>query len=246
MKTRRTIITGDRGFIGGHLFGRLHCDPRFEAAEFYRNAFSSAERLAAKLDGCQVAVHLAGMSRSDDGDLLYRVNMKLAETLAAALTLLPADRRPALFFGSTTHIAKNTPYHASKRDAQALFERAGLDVTTLLMPNVFGPYSRPFFNSVVSTFCRMAADGATPERIDDAELKLIDVFSLNNIIAEMIWEHKPDTPAAAVNIPHRFTLRLPELWNKLLVMSGRRSGSIPADSEFDRLLYAAYSSYLNH
>ncbi|MDD4816554.1 MAG: NAD-dependent epimerase/dehydratase family protein [Victivallaceae bacterium] len=244
MKPIRTAITGNRGFIGGHLFGRLRCDRRFEPVAIERRDFESAERLAAALDGCSAVVHLAGLSRHEDGAWLYHVNMELAEKLNAALNALPSGRRPALFFGSTTHIAKETPYHASKRDAQTLFEHSGFDVTTLLMPNVFGPYSRPFFNSVVATFCKMAADGATPERIDDAELKLIDVFSLVNAIAEIIAGHTPSAAKAVVTaIPHRFELRLPELWRKLLAMSGRTPETETDTPEFDRLLRITLNSY---
>lgn len=229
-------ITGCEGFIGGHL--ARACEGRgWHVAACPRSAFALPSELAEWVGGCDRVVHLAGLSRHPDGAFLYRTNMALAEALSAALQ---ANPRP-LYFASTTHDrTRDLPYHRSKRDARALFERSGLfPVVTLRMANTFGPGSRPFYNSVVSTFCRIAADGGAPERVDDVPLELIYIDELVGAIAGLLADPAPAT--GAVEIGARHFLRLPELWEKL---AGWRQTPPEDPSGTDRMLWETFRSYL--
>lgn len=228
-------ITGSEGFIGGHL-ARACRERGGEVSACPRGAFARPEELAAQVAGCDRVVHLAGLSRHPDGEFLYRTNMGLAAALDAALQ---TDPRP-LYFASTTHdCTHDLPYHRSKRDARALFERSGrYPVITLRMANAFGPGSRPFYNSVVSTFCRIAADGGTPERVDDVPLELIYIGELVAAIADLLAAPAPAT--GAVEIGARHFIRLPELWEKLA--QWRRTP--PEDpTGFDEMLWDTFRSY---
>jgi len=227
-------ITGSEGFIGGHL--ARACEGRgWAVSACPRESFARPEELAAWVGSCDRVVHLAGLSRHPDGELLYRTNMALAEALDTALQAVP---RP-LYFASTTHdLTHDLPYHRSKRDARALFERSGrYPVITLRMANAFGPGSRPFYNSVVSTFCKIAADGGTPERVDDVPLELIDVGELVAAIDDLLADPAPVT--GAVEIGARHFIRLPELWEKL----ARWRKTPPEDpAGFDELLWKTFRS----
>ena len=115
--------------------------------------------------------------------------------------------------------------------------------TTLLMPNTFGPCARPFFNSVVSTFCYQAAHGQTPERIDPAELKLIHVRTLCREILQII--RRNESGITAVEIPHEYEIRLDHLWEKLQEWkAGLDAGKSPdAKTLFETDLLSAFLSY---
>lgn len=181
-----------------------------EQVPFQREWFEQPDKLKAFLASCDTVVHLAAVSRHGDGGFLYRTNMALAQALASAAEEL--ETPPVICLGSTTHIAKQLPYHASKRESRRILEASCAECVTLLMPNAFGPYSRPFFNSVVSTFCRIAADGGRPEKIEPAELNLTYIDTLCTQILNAVRSQRKQT---VLEFPHEHTVFLPDLWRLL-------------------------------
>ena len=227
----RLGITGQSGFIGSHLFRKAKISGGFIPQEFHRDFFEKTEDLKKFADSCDVIVHLAGLSRHEDGEHLYRTNVGLTEKLIRACSGLQK-----ILLGSTTHIGKDLPYHASKRRSAELLERYG-NFAILLMANTFGPGSRPFYNSVVSTFCSMAASGRAPDRIDDALLQLIYV---DDLCSEILKAAK-SAECGTIEIPHTHEIRLPELWNKLKAWS--EGGKPQIADAFDAELYTTFLSY---
>ncbi len=232
---KKVGITGETGLIGRHLRELVDRSEQWERVPFEKNFFSDPSALAGFLKQCDAVVHLAGLSRHADGDFLYRTNLQLARVLAEAAKTLVSP--PVIFFGSTTHIAKTLPYHASKRDSQKLLEDSGVPSVTLLMPNTYGPGGRPFHNSVVSTFCHLAAQGKTPEKIEDAELKLIYV---GDLCKKILFLLETETATKTVEIAHAEEIRLPELWKKLCEWRNQPSPS--AHSELERNLLRTFLS----
>lgn len=233
-------ITGQSGFIGRRLAGIVSADPRFRLVPFRRSFFDSPDELASFARKCRRIVHLAAVSRSDDGDALYRTNMLLTEKLVEAVRSCPEPA--AVLLGSTVQIAKDQPYHASKRDAAALLARDLPVSVELLMPNAFGPGSRPYWNSVVSTFCEMAARGLVPAEIRPVQLELIFVDELCRKILE---EALPAGPTRSVTIPFQYRVSLPELHETLQQWARlRREGRpIPADTPFLKDLCTTFLAY---
>ena len=243
----RVGITGAEGFIGSNLRLRLRREPeRFTPVVLSRTEFEDPAELAESVSRCDAVVHFAGESRNPNGDVLLRTNLRLTSALLAACDA--AGCRPHIFLASTTHEGRDLPYHESKRKARAMIEgwakTNGADCTTLRMPNTFGPQGRPGFNSVVSTFCFLAAQGKEPERIEaDAELKLIPVATLCGKIAEILSDPPPGI--GCIDIPHEYTLKLGTLWQ---LLTGWRAallrGEFPAlASRRDADLWSAFSSY---
>ena len=66
--------------------------------------------------------------------------------------------------------------------------------TGLVIPNVFGPFGRPFYNSALSTFSYQVVNGEQPKIEVDAELNLIYVSDLCRVIEENLtpqfWKDK--------------------------------------------------------
>lgn len=228
-------MTGCDGFIGRHLAEACRRNG-WQVLAGGKETLGDERSVAAFVRQCDRVVHLAGLSRHPDGEYLYRTNMRLAALLDGALQETP---RP-LWFASTTHdTLKDLPYHRSKRDGRALFEASGrYPVITLRMANVFGPGSRPFYNSVVSTFCRIAADGGTPEKVDDVPLELIYIDELTERICSSLAETAPRTAALTIGAKHFLTL--PELWRKLVLW---RENPPETTTGFDALLFRTFCSY---
>lgn len=233
-------ITGQSGFIGCRLAEAVSTDPRFRLIPFRRSFFDSPDELAAFARRCRRIVHLAAVSRSDDGESLYRTNMLLTEKLTAAVCSSPEP--PVVLLGSTVQIGKDQPYHASKRDAAKLLARSIPVSVELLMPNTFGPGGRPYWNSVVSTFCEMASRGLVPSEIRPVELELIFADTLCRRILD---EAVPSGPTRTVTIPFQYRVPLPELHETLQRWAAlRREGRpIPAGTPFLKDLRTTFLSY---
>lgn len=232
--SRKTIaVAGAEGFIGSHVMkagGRTN-DMRAVPRELWQDKTA----LAGFLKECDAVIMLAGLSRSDDGEKLYRVNMELVQKLANAVE----GSACRVVFGSTTHEAKESPYHASKRDGAALLAAIPNETVTVLMPNTFGPGGKPFYNSVVSTFCYQAAHGETMSVSPDAgEVLLIDVQTL---AAQLIGIAAGAYPGGRVVLEHRFAVPVRQIAG-LLTAFQKESAEIVWD-EFAVLLRKTYESY---
>ena len=225
----RIGITGAEGFIGSGLARILRCDAaHFTVTACPREAFCEPDAMREFAAQCDQVVHLAAVSRHPDGAWLLAENLRLTEALTAGLNA--ANFHGTVWLGSTTHEAKPLPYHESKRRSRALLEAwaeaSGNTAVTLLMPNVFGPFGKPFFNSVVATFAHLAARDMQPERVDDAELKLISLTTLCRQIAGLLAA--PPRVTGAVRLADEYTVALPRLWEILQNFArARRAGIFP-------------------
>lgn len=119
------------------------------------------------------------MNRGNEDDI-YRTNVELVEHLVAALD--QTKRPPHVTFISSIHHGSDSAYGRSKREGERLLrdwaERNDASLSILVVPNVFGPGCRPFYNSVVATFCHQLARGEEATVIEDRELELIDIDRL--------------------------------------------------------------------
>ena len=188
--TRITIgITGPNGFIATHLAGRLQADGGVRVVACPRATMYEPDALRQFVSQCDTIVHLAGANRGDDQEI-YDVNVRLAEALAEALAA--AGNRPHLIFASSTQRALDNAYGRSKRAAEDRLrqwaEEAGGALGVLVIPNVYGPGCRPFYNSVVATFCHQLAHGERPVVMEDREVEFIWINDLVEWIRRKIDE----------------------------------------------------------
>ncbi len=239
---RRIAVTGAAGFIGTHLVREIESHPGFEAVRIGREEFESG-RLAGMLAGCGAVVHLAGISRSSDQAELYRINMALIQKLIVALRFNGSPVR--VLFGSAADEEKPTRYHASKRDGRALLDAAAaelgfLESVGVLMPNTFGPGGKPFYNSVVATFCRQVADGKKPTVFSAAgRVNLIYVEDLVTRLFELA--STPEFPGNPVRIPAEFEVEVVRIAEML---EHFRDGARPEPGDrFAGLLWRTFQSY---
>ena len=237
-------ITGSEGFIGS-AFRRYLTALGETPVSFPRSAFDDPAEMAALCGRCDALVHFAGLSRHPDGEFLLTTNLLLTAALIEGLK--KSGSHAHVYLASTTHEQRPLPYHESKRRSRQMFEdwaaESGNPYTTLLMPNTFGPYASPFFNSVVSTFCYQAAHGQTPDRIDPAELKLIHVRTLCREILRTVRRNEPGV--TAVEIPHEYEIRLDRMWEILQNWRGQLAAGktpLPADP-FGTDLLETFLSY---
>jgi UDP-2-acetamido-2,6-beta-L-arabino-hexul-4-ose reductase len=178
-------ITGQAGFAGTHLYNTLGLEPeKYEQVPFKREFFSQPNMLAAFVKQCDVIVHLAAVNRHPDENELYKINIELVKSLINALTR--QNVKPHVIFSSSTQEALNNPYGRSKQDGRKLLEdwadKNGAAFTGMIIPNVFGPFGLPNYNSFVATFCHKLTHNEEPKIITDSDVNLLYISSLCNYI----------------------------------------------------------------
>jgi UDP-2-acetamido-2,6-beta-L-arabino-hexul-4-ose reductase len=185
-------ITGIRGLIGWHLRCHLSVRPDTQVLGADRETFADPARLKAFVADQDVILHLAGMNRGPDEEVA-RVNIELTRQLIEALE--GARSKAHVIFMSSIQVERGTPYGKSKQECTRLLDawakRNGTVATSLVFPNVFGESGKPFYNSVVSTFCHQLAHGEEPKIIQDAKLELLHTSDVARIMAQAMEEKAP-------------------------------------------------------
>lgn len=185
----RVGITGQSGFIGTHLYNFLDLiKDKIKLIPFEKDFFDKDNKLVEWVKQCDTMVHLAGINRHEDENVLFNCNIQLVEKLLTAVR--NAKTKPHIIFSSSIQEELDNTYGKSKKKGRELFkswaEKSDSTFTGLLIPNVFGPAGKPFYNSVIATFCHQLANNETPQINIDKQINLIYIQELVEEIAKII------------------------------------------------------------
>lgn len=250
----RVGITGQAGFVGTYLYNTFGLYPEeIERIPFEDAFFEEEEKLCAFARRCDVIIHLAAMNRHPDPEVLYQTNIGLVKKLIAAME--KEDVKPYVLFSSSTQEERDNEYGRSKREGRILLEtwaeRTGASFTGLVVPNVYGPFGRPNYNSFIATFCHKLTRGEKPEVLADNEVKLIYVGSLCRYIYGKInaWGESRRQVAERVEVPYDFErkvtaiLKLLETYKQLYW----EQGIIPSLQDRNEVnLFNTFRSYMDY
>ena len=245
-------VTGQKGFVGNHLYNTLGLSPnKFERIDYDNSFFVNDDKLDRFVEECDVIVHLAAMNRHMDPNVIYATNIKLVEKLIASLER--TKTKAHVLFSSSLQEEENNTYGKSKKEGRILFEnwakKTGGTFKGLIIPNVFGPFGKPFYNSVVATFSHQITHGEVPEIKVDRELKLIYVGELVSVILKKIRERKNEP---LFMVPHTSKARVSKILSllKKYKTQYQDKGEIPSISNpFELNLFNTFRCYmdiLNH
>jgi UDP-2-acetamido-2,6-beta-L-arabino-hexul-4-ose reductase len=242
----RIGITGQSGFIGSHLFNtiRLYSD-KYSLVSFDKIAFKSNKEIDQFVSKCDVIVHLAGINRHVNQNLLYQDNLNITSSLISSLER--TKRKPHVIFTSSTQEDRENLYGNSKKIAREMLIKWASDVnaifTGLIVPNVFGPFCKPNYNSVVATFCKQLINNISPKIDIDAQLNLIYVGDLVKKIIQII-DDKIQSPFFVLE--HGQTIKVSDLLFLLQRFKEdyHLNGVIPKlNSNFELQLFNTFRSY---
>ncbi len=248
----RVLVTGADGFIAQNLCLSLAQRKDIEIIRFTRG--QPASSLSALLDGTDFVFHLAGVNRPDDPQEFTTGNRDLTAALCEAVGALAraSGRKIPIVFASSIQAELDNPYGKSKLAAElALREIAtkqSIPVFIFRLPNVFGKWCKPNYNSVVATFCHNTARGL-PIRINDPEASLTLVYiddvvqHFMRFLDEPVASGKPDD---FESVEPRYTITVGELSAQIeSFRDGRKTLAIGhVGAGLTRALYATYISYL--
>lgn len=242
----RVGITGQSGFIGSHLYNTLGLDPsRFDRIYFEDSYFEHSYKLREFVKKCDVIVHLAAMNRHEDPNVIYETNINLTKSLIKAIE--DENVKPHIIFSSSIQEELDNLYGKSKRECRVLFENWASKVrgifTGILIPNVFGEFSRPNYNTFIATFASKLIAGEEPVVNNNSNVKLIYVASLCKFIIKQI----ENTSISQVTAPHDFETTVKDVLDLFLTFeeSYRKMGIIPDLTDINTVnLFNTYRSYI--
>ncbi len=254
---KKVGITGQAGFVGYHLHTTLSLDKTIELIPFERSFFEDEARLVKFVKQCDFIVHLAAMNRHENPEVIYETNLKLVDGLISASKNLP--NKPHIIYSSSTQEERDNLYGQSKKEGKNRFiawADAGQGTfTSLQIPNVFGPFGKPNYNSVVATFCYKIANEEEPKIIKDSEVGLIYV---NELVQEIIGVIKGTANAVKLGessyekkIDSNYHIHVSELLNLLQRFKSDYVGQgiFPnLEDPFEKALFNTFRCYIpeNH
>ncbi len=245
----RIGITGQTGFIGTHLFNFLNLQKdEVILVPFEDWFFSDKSALESFIIRCDAIVHLAALNRHNEPQTIYDTNIRLVKQLISSLDNTGA--KPHILFSSSTQEERDNIFGKSKREGRQLLmqwaKRNGAPFTGMVIPNVFGPFGNPYYNSVVATFSHQLTHDEQPREDVDAQLKLIYISDLVQVIWHLIkngvsnGEYKI-TPTDEAKVTEILTL-LQSFKDQYM-----ESGIVPNLSDpFERNLFNSFVCYIDH
>ena len=240
------LITGARGFMGKNLRSAL--TGRYGDAHrlMLLDMPHTEEELLAAAAEADFVFHLAGVNRPTDPADFQKGNADFTRQL---LTLLKErGKRPPVLLSSSIQAALENPYGQSKLSAeQAVADygrETGAAVYLYRLPNVFGKWSRPNYNSAVATFCHNVARGL-PITVNDPSVALRLVY-IDDVVEEFLraMEGQPHREGEWCTVQPVHEVNLGHMAELIQSFPALRD-SLTAPDQSDPLVKKLYATYLS-
>jgi len=242
---KNVLVTGSAGFVGRNLVEVLRL--RDDVALTTFNIENDCSELRALISNADFIFHLAGVNRPQNEEGFRTGNTGLTEQIVRELQ--QQGRAVPVVLCSSTQAAQDNPYGLSKRKAEesvfAYARETGASTFVYRLPNLFGKWCRPNYNSVVATFCHNIANDL-PIQVNDPNHQMIlayidDVVSA--FIATLAGQAVLNDGFAVVEPVH--TIKLGEIVDLLEGFKASR-GKLNLPDFSDPLAKKLYSTYLSY
>ena len=246
MKT--VLITGSDGFIGKNLCSQIELNKDIKILRFDRN--NAVEDLQKYLKQADFIFHLAGINRPKDEKEFDTGNRGLTEDILAYLNKF--NKKTPILMTSSIQAELDNPYGKSKKAAEdAIFKATKQNKSIAYiyrLPNVFGKWCKPNYNSVVATFCHNISHDLQIEVSNPSNE--VNLVYIDEVVADFI---KALNNEVKINddgycyIPRSFKITLQGLRDKIESFRNSRTSLVMPSLEDDlsRFLYATYTSYFD-
>lgn len=242
----KILVTGANGFVGKNLIAEL-------MNRGYQNILKvTRETGAAELESytkeCEFVFHLAGVNRPKDQQEFIEGNVEFTSQLVALLR--KQQNHAPILFASSIQAERDNAYGRSKKAAEELLvsysEETETSVFIYRLPNLFGKWCKPNYNSVVATFCHNIARNI-PVQVYEPTAELTLAY-IDDVIAEFLraLQGEETRIGSFCYIPSTYTVALKGIVDKLYSFRNSRKSLIMPSLEqgFDKALYSTFLSYL--
>ena len=256
------LITGAKGFAGKNLVANLHTikdgknrtRPDILIDEIFEyDIDSTSDELREYCSKSDFVFHLAGVNRPKETSE-FAGNYGILGTVLDELKSC-GNKAPVMLSSSVQATLEGrfagSEYGKSKLEAENMLfdyeEETGAKALVYRLPNLFGKWCRPNYNSAVATFCNNIAKDL-PITVNDPSVEL-ELLYIDDFVDEMLnalegKETKSDK-LCTFSVTHKVTLgEIVELLESFKAQSTTLvMPEIPYNS-FAKKLYSTYLSYL--
>ncbi len=240
----KVLITGSNGFVGKNLIVHLGERKDIDVQCFTRA--DDIEQLPGLVKDIDFVFHLAGVNRPQDPEEFKTGNTDLTRALCDAI--IASGKRVPVLYTSSSQAELDNPYGNSKRGAEELLEELaeqhGSSVYILRLPNVFGKWAKPNYNSAVATFCNNVSRGL-PIQINDPNA-VINLVYIDDVISSFIAVMDGKSSAERfVQVEPQYSITVGELARQVQAFRDSRDTLI-TESVGKGLIRALYSTYVSY
>lgn len=155
----KVLVTGAKGFIGKNLVLELKNRKNFEVFEC--DLDTSADQLKEYARECEFVFHLAGINRPKNTEEFMTGNYGFTTELLGLLA--QSGNKAPVLMSSSIQATLDNDYGRSKKAGEDYVidygRRNGVDTYIFRLPNVYGKWCRPNYNSAIATFCHNISRG---------------------------------------------------------------------------------------
>jgi UDP-2-acetamido-2,6-beta-L-arabino-hexul-4-ose reductase len=238
------LIVGYKGFIGQNLFYKLKENKKFKILLLEKN--SSQLEIEHKVCAAQLIFLIFGVNREKLPNYTFKDNYLLTENICSIL--LRNRKKTKIIFTSSIQINQNNSYGKSKLRAEKILleykKKAKASIIIYRLPNIFGKWSRPFYNSVVATYCFNIVRN---QRIFISKnKKMLRLFYIDDLIKNFISKITLKKWKTYVEIKNTYNISLFKLANLIKSFNPKDNTLLPNDvsKDFVKKLFSTYVSFL--
>ena len=238
----KVLVTGANGFIGKNLMAHLRERGGTEVATFLRG--DSLQSLNDKVAEADFIFHLAGINRPQTETEFAEGNLEQTRHLCDAVK---ASGRPIpIVYTSSSQAERDNAYGISKRQAEdalrVLTAATGAPSYIYRLPNVFGKWCRPNYNSAVATFCHNIAHDL-PIQINDPSA-LIQLVYVDDVVADFLCALDEHPDHGDRMVAPVYSISVGDLAQQLRAFRTNRTSMVePVGAGLTRALYSTYITY---
>ena len=238
------LVTGANGFLGKNF-----CLRAFEEGHTLLPVTRSTkdEDIVSAVANADIVFHFAGVNRPETEDEFVIGNVDFTQKICSQIRV--CGRVLPMIISSSAQAELDNAYGLSKKAAEDIVFKYGKDVGAPVhvfrLPNVFGKWCKPHYNSAVATFCHNISRGV-PIKINDPAivLRLVYIDDVIDRFLEIITHSSVGAGWAKIAPVYEATVG--EIVNLLYGFAETRRNMItaPVGVGLVRALYSTYISYL--
>lgn len=240
----KVLITGVDGFVGKNLVAHLRERTDIEILRFSRE--SDISELSELIQKSDFIFHLAGVNRPQESECFQTGNVDFTQTLCEAIT--KSGKCVPLLYTSSVQADQDNPYGSSKLGAEVLLTRLskerGVPVYVFRLPNVFGKWARPNYNSAVATFCHNIARDL-PIHINDPAAHIVLVYIDDVMRSFIALMDQPANGVKFLEVEPKYRTTVGDVAGFLKMFKDGRD-TLVTESVGEGLCRALYSTYLSY
>ena len=238
----RVVVTGSQGFIGKNLCFFLR-EKGHEVLEIHRKTLKG--NVQSYLAQAEFVFHLAGINRSNNSKEFQEGNVELTQLVINSLT--SHNNNVPVVLTSSSQAGNESKYGNTKLAAEKILQdyskSTGAPSYIFRLPNVFGKWCKPNYNSFVATFCHNVLNDEKIV-INDYDAK-VNLVYIDDVCEEFAGLLKKNKDSGFLSIPVSYESTVGKVADMIydFKLSKETLTYDDVGTGFKRALYSTYLSY---